>query len=90
MTNVRPGPPSLVEPQGQNRILLIPGANHALQPAWLASHDDVFRNAELMLVQLELPNEVVEQALHLAKSMKFRSCWILPQSVHYPKRGRVW
>ncbi|MEK9948085.1 MAG: ribokinase [Verrucomicrobiales bacterium] len=57
----------LVEPQGQNRILLIPGANHALQPAWLASHDDVFQNAELMLVQLELPNEVVEQALHLAK-----------------------
>ena len=50
-----------MEPQGQNRILLIPGANHALQPAWLASHDDVFQNAELMLVQLEYLDQSTQE-----------------------------
>ena len=68
----------LVEPQGQNRILLILGANHALQPAWLE-----------FLFNLNCSRRWSNKLFIWQTSMGLRSCWILPQSVQYPKRGRV-
>lgn len=49
-----------VENDGTNRITVVPGANAALTPALLASHDAALANAALVLAQLEIPMETVE------------------------------
>ncbi len=49
----------LVTKQGGNAIVVIPGANHALRPQDLESHINVFRDAAVILAQLEVPLETV-------------------------------
>ncbi len=51
----------LVTPAGENSIVVIPGANDALQPAHLDLYLDELRNASLILSQLEIPLATVER-----------------------------
>lgn len=48
---------------GQNSIIVVPGANGQVTPADLDSHLDLIRNAAIVLTQLEIPLSTVE---HLA------------------------
>ncbi len=48
---------------GQNSIIVVPGANGQVAPADLDSHLDLIRNAAIVLTQLEIPLPTVE---HLA------------------------
>lgn len=51
---------------GDNAIMLVPGANLALTPADLDQAEQAFRDADVVLAQLEVPLPTVEHAAELA------------------------
>jgi len=55
----------LVDPTGQNQIAVAPGANARLAPGDLP--ETAFREAEVLLLQLEIPLETVAQAVALGR-----------------------
>ncbi len=57
-----------VSDAGENSIVVIPGANFALTPDDLYARRAAFEEADVVLLQLEVPVETVEVALDLAKS----------------------
>ena len=57
----------LVENSGENRIILIPGANHRFEPARLESLHHLFVTSNLLLLQLEMTDPVLERAMELAR-----------------------
>ena len=61
---------ALIEVQsadGQNRIVVIPGANHAITPADIQNAEPAFDEAGILLTQLEIPMDVVEAALKMGR-----------------------
>lgn len=54
-----------VDERGQNSIVVSPGANHALTPADLPDH--AFQGAAVLMLQLEVPLEVVLAAARKAR-----------------------
>lgn len=61
---------ALIEVQsadGQNRIVVIPGANHAITPADIQNAESAFDEAGILLTQLEIPMDVVEAALKMGR-----------------------
>jgi len=57
----------IVEDDGQNRIMLAPGANGTLSAAEVAAAGDSVRAAALLICQLEVPLATVRQAFELAR-----------------------
>jgi len=55
-----------VEKNGDNRIIVIPGANHYLKPELIAEHKKIIKNASVILLQLEIPLQTVEEVVKLA------------------------
>jgi ribokinase len=53
-----------VSDSGENSIVVVPGANATVTPAFLDQHSDKIANAGIVLAQLEIPLETV---LHLGK-----------------------
>ena len=56
----------VVEKGGENRIIVVPGANGNLSPEDVRAAEEVIAGAQVLLVQLEIPMETVEEALKLA------------------------
>ena len=52
--------------EGENAILVVPGANDELSPQHLAAAEQAFVDADLVLAQLEVPMATVEAAAALA------------------------
>ena len=55
--------PIFVEPSGENRILIVTGANDHLRPADIERAAGELRHAALILLQLEVPLETVYHAI---------------------------
>ena len=55
----------LVSPQGENCIVVTPGANAQLMPGDLDEHQEQIRQAGAVLAQLEIPLETVERLTEL-------------------------
>ena len=55
-----------VSDEGQNNIVVVPGANALLTAEDIRAAEAVFRGAEAVVVQLEIPMEAVKEAIHLA------------------------
>lgn len=53
----------LLAPDGENRIAVVPGANHAVDADALDAHWDAIRGADALLVQHELPTATVDALL---------------------------
>jgi sugar/nucleoside kinase (ribokinase family) len=53
--------PIFVEPNGQNRIWVVKGANDRLMPADVDAAAEVIRVADYVVLQLEIPDETVRQ-----------------------------
>ena len=53
--------------QAENSIVVVPGANHALSPADIHAAEQAFRDADVVLSQLETPLETVEAAAIMAE-----------------------
>jgi ribokinase len=58
----------VVQPGGQNSIVVAPGANLLCCAEDLRRHEQLFGEADAVLLQLEIPLETVERALELARS----------------------
>jgi ribokinase len=68
----RPGPTGLavvtVAADGENTIVVVPGANATVSPADVAAHGDVIAAAAVVVVQGELPRETTEAAARATRS----------------------
>lgn len=56
----------LVEPDGHNRIVVSPGANHSLGTSDISRATETITTATVLLAQLEVPVETIGQALRIA------------------------
>ncbi|MCP8970797.1 ribokinase [Ectobacillus ponti] len=56
----------LLEEGGENRIIVVPGANHGMTPAHIQTAAGVIRQADIVLMQLEIPLDSVRAAMDLA------------------------
>jgi ribokinase len=55
--------PIIVAENGENSIVVVPGANGKMTPAIVEKHADLIRSAGMVLCQLELPLETVSHIL---------------------------
>ena len=69
--------PIFVDSAGQNRILVVKGANDALKPADVAAAADVLKNADCIVLQFEIPLETVYYTVQFARRNKIR-CLLNP------------
>lgn len=60
--------PILVAPGGQNSIVVVPGANHKVDPGYLDSQKNVILSAGMVLCQLELPVEALNHTLAMCEA----------------------
>jgi len=64
--------PIFVDPHGQNRILVVKGANDALKPADVDAAADMLKSADCIVLQFEIPLETVYYAIHFARKQGIR------------------
>lgn len=64
--------PIFVEPNGQNRIFVVKGANEALRPADVDAADDALRSADCIVLQFEIPLDTVYHAIAFARKHNIR------------------
>src|SRR5437667_6715185 len=65
--------PIFVDSAGQNRILVVKGANDRLLPAEVDAAADLLRSADCIVLQLEIPLETVYHTLRFARAHGIRS-----------------
>ncbi len=51
---------------GENYIIVAPGANSTLSPEDVAAAEDCIKEADILIVQLEIPMDTVEAAINIA------------------------
>ena len=59
--------PIFVEPNGQNRILVIKGANDAITPADVDAAAETLKSADCIVLQFEIPLETVNYTISFAR-----------------------
>src|SRR5579872_1107888 len=69
--------PIFVEPSGQNRILVVKGANDALKPADVDAAAEVLKSANCIVLQFEIPIETVYYTVAFARKHGIR-CIVNP------------
>ena len=69
--------PIFVEASGQNRILVVKGANDALKPADVDAAADVLKSADCIVLQFEIPVETVYYTVAFARKHGIR-CIVNP------------
>ena len=57
----------LVEDSGENRIIVIPGANKQVDKDYIDKNIELIKNSDIILTQLEIPLDTVSYLLALAK-----------------------
>jgi ribokinase len=69
--------PIFVEPNGQNRILVVKGANDAVRPADVDAAAETLRTADCIVLQFEIPLETVYYTVAFARKHGVR-CIVNP------------
>src|ERR1700678_2712838 len=69
--------PIFVDPSGQNRILVVKGANDALRPADVDAAAETLKTADCIVLQFEIPLETVYYAVAFARKHGVR-CIVNP------------
>src|SRR5437660_2135738 len=64
--------PIFVEPSGQNRILVVKGANDALKPADVDAGGETLKAADCIVLQFEIPLETVYYTIAFARKHGIR------------------
>ncbi len=64
--------PIFVEPNGQNRILVVKGANDALMPADVDAAAETLKSADCIVLQFEIPVETVYYTVEFARKHGIR------------------
>jgi ribokinase len=69
--------PIFVEPNGQNRIIVVKGANDTLKPSDVDAAADALRNVDTIVLQFEIPLETVYYTVAFARKNNIR-CIVNP------------
>jgi ribokinase len=69
--------PIFVEPNGQNRIIVVKGANDTLRPADVDAAANSLQNVDAIILQFEIPLETVYYTVQFAHKHKIR-CIVNP------------
>jgi ribokinase len=69
--------PIFVEPNGQNRILVVKGANDALKPADVDAASEMLKVSDCIVLQFEIPLETVYYTVEFARKHGIR-CLVNP------------
>jgi ribokinase len=69
--------PIFVEPNGQNRILVVKGANDLLKPADVDAASDLLKTVDCIVLQFEIPLETVYHSVVFARENGIR-CIVNP------------
>jgi len=69
--------PIFVEPNGQNRIFVVKGANDLLKPADVDAASELLKSVDCMVLQFEIPLETVYYSVAFAKKNNIR-CIVNP------------
>lgn len=69
--------PIFVEPNGQNRIFVVKGANDQLKPADVDAAADLLKTVDCMVLQFEIPLETVYYSVRFARDNGIR-CIVNP------------
>jgi ribokinase len=69
--------PIFVEPNGQNRIIVVKGANDRLTPADVDAAADALRRVDTIILQFEIPLETIYYTVRFARANKIR-CIVNP------------
>jgi ribokinase len=64
--------PIFVEPNGQNRILVVKGANDALKPADVDAAAEMLKSADCIVLQFEIPLQTVYYTIQFARAHGIR------------------
>jgi ribokinase len=64
--------PIFVEPNGQNRIFVVKGANDAVKPADVDDAADALKSADCIVLQFEIPVETVYYTIRFARKHRIR------------------
>jgi ribokinase len=64
--------PIFVEPNGQNRILVVKGANDALKPADVDAAEEMLKTVDCIILQFEIPLETVYYTVAFARKNGIR------------------
>jgi ribokinase len=64
--------PILVEPNGQNRIIVVKGANDRLLPADVDAAAEDLRQVDTIILQFEIPLQTIYHAIRFARDNKIR------------------
>jgi len=64
--------PIFVEPSGQNRILVVKGANDAVKPSGVDAAADLLRSVDCIVLQFEIPVETVYYTIDFARKHGIR------------------
>jgi len=64
--------PIFVEPSGQNRIIVVKGANEALMPADVDAAAEMLKGADCIVLQFEIPLETVYYTIKFARKNGIR------------------
>jgi len=72
LVHITPGVPTgvaiiIVDDNGENSIVVIPGANNSLMPADIEAARDVVEKAQIVMLQLEIPMETAATVISMAK-----------------------
>jgi ribokinase len=81
--------PIFVDPNGQNRIIVVKGANDMLSPEDVDAAAPLLRKADTIVMQFEIPLRTVYHAVRFAKATGIR-CIVNPapaQAVDFKKLG---
>ena len=69
--------PIFVEPNGQNRIIVVKGANDTLKPADVDAAASSLQNVDVIILQFEIPLETVYYTVQFARKHNIR-CIVNP------------
>ena len=64
--------PIFVEPSGQNRILVVKGANDAIKPVDVDAAEDMLKSVDCIVLQFEIPIETVYYTIAFARKHGIR------------------
>jgi ribokinase len=67
VTHTTTGTASITLSNGDNSIIVVPGANFAVTPEYVQSFEQVIAESDILLLQLEIPLESVVEAVKIAK-----------------------
>ncbi|MFB5661245.1 PfkB family carbohydrate kinase [Alteribacillus sp. HJP-4] len=65
--DISTGVASITVSKGENQIIVVPGANNEVTPEYVHTHSSSIADADVLLIQLEIPLSAIREAIRIAK-----------------------